>query len=71
MIFEIGKISRFYDVHRLTSYFGLVPAVQNSTGIMYYVKISKRKSLLVRYFLVEATIIYAAITRKQTNFSNV
>ena len=61
---EIGDISRFPDMDRLASYFGLVPSVRNSASTTHHGRITKTGTSLVRHLLAEATISHVSFSRK-------
>ena len=61
---EIGDISRFPDMDRLASYFGLVPSVRNSASTTHHGSITKTGTSLVRHLLAEATIVHVVVAKK-------
>ena len=62
---EIGDISRFSDMDRLVSYFGLVPSVRNSADTVHHGRITKEGNSLVRHLLAEAVIVHVTFARNR------
>jgi len=62
---EIGGISRFPDMDRLASYFGLVPSVRDSADTVHHGRITKEGNSLVRHLLAEAVIVHVTFARNR------
>ena len=62
---EIGDISRFPDMDRLASYFGLVPSVKNSAETSHHGGITRQGSPLIRRLLTEAAIVHVTVARRK------
>ena len=62
---EIGDISRFSDMDRLASYFGLVPSVSNSASTAHHGRITKTGNSMVRRLLAEAVIVHVTFARNR------
>ena len=62
---EIDDISRFPDMDRLASYFGLVPSVRNSAGTVHHGGITKAGASLVRQLLTEAALVHVATAKRK------
>ena len=62
---EIGGISRFPDMDRLASYFGLVPSVRDSADTVHHGRITKEGNSLVRHLLAEAVIVHVTFAKNR------
>lgn len=61
---EIDDISRFPDMDRLVSYFGMAPSVRNSAETVQHGRITRTGNSLVRHLMAEAAIVHVTFARK-------
>ena len=61
---EIDDISRFSDMDKLASYFGIVPSVRNSAETVQHGRITRTGNSIVRHLLVEAAIVHVTFAKK-------
>jgi len=54
MVLTVGRIERFGNADKLSSYFGLIPSEYSSGGRQQLGHISKQGSSFLRFLLVEA-----------------